>query len=489
MAVPWEDFFVEPSNIGGFDIGAAPDLAEWPFTTTDAAVFQGSSGESGTLTFNFDLSLAPGDKKGFVFWVGVHSQSATGYSIDEIRVYDGTTLLDTDATPELGPLASTSITNTSMRIYYFQIPDSYWSTDPEINDINIEIDITNLLAGNNSLTVSGVRLSKSPFTAAEEADPPATLSGNRFVCYRASDLYALGGEDDEEIIVWPDASGRGMHLLRVETTGTPANLHDNDGPYVDFPEGANGTAFIGAFGLPAVTGDHIHHARVMFYEGSVGGSESRTIYSQPRTTFMTVTGAPGDKNILALNQDTGADRWVLMSGDGSGGAHIHGGTITLDTWYRPTQWVQDSGNEHLWLGDDASPTIDAASGSNDLVAFGVGAREDFNSARYFEGRISELWFIDGAGFTEGNIDDGRDVWVAQDVVTFEQEGFRWRNDDGDEDAATWMALQDVDINTEVDTTVRLRIITNATGAADPSTGALTLQYKRSDEPSSEWRTI
>jgi hypothetical protein len=71
--------------------------------------------------------------------------------------------------------------------------------------------------------------------------------------------------------------------------------------------------------------------------------------------------------------------------------------------------VQDSGNEHLWFEDDASPDIDGVSGANNLLSVSVGNRE--SNDRPFQGRISELWIVDAAGLTETNIDDARDEWV------------------------------------------------------------------------------
>lgn len=89
--------------------------------------------------------------------------------------------------------------------------------------------------------------------------------------------------------------------------------------------------------------------------------------------------------------------------------------------------------------------------------------------------------LDNAGSTPPNLH------IEYVSSTLEQEGFRWRNDDGDEDGATWRAAQDTDITAAANTPLRLRVLTDASG--DPGSAAATLQYKRSDEPSSEWRTI
>jgi hypothetical protein len=46
--------------------------------------------------------------------------------------------------------------------------------------------------------------------------------------------------------------------------------------------------------------------------------------------------------------------------------------------------------------------------------------------------------------------------------TVEQEGFRFRNDDGTEATATWLAVQDTNIIQEKNTNVRLRVLLNST---------------------------
>jgi hypothetical protein len=47
--------------------------------------------------------------------------------------------------------------------------------------------------------------------------------------------------------------------------------------------------------------------------------------------------------------------------------------------------------------------------------------------------------------------------------SYEQEGYRWRNDDGSETAATWKASQDTNSTTAVNNNVRVRVLINRTG--------------------------
>lgn len=73
------------------------------------------------------------------------------------------------------------------------------------------------------------------------------------------------------------------------------------------------------------------------------------------------------------------------------------------------------------------------------------------------------------------------------LAVYDQEGFRFRDDDGSESGASW--LEDQDVNTEQPVTdiVRLRILIDVDD--DPPTQAARLQYKRDDEATSEWRDV
>lgn len=53
------------------------------------------------------------------------------------------------------------------------------------------------------------------------------------------------------------------------------------------------------------------------------------------------------------------------------------------------------------------------------------------------------------------------------AITIEQEGFRWRDDNGSETSASWLAAQDTNISRVKDTNTRLRVLLNASGNPDP----------------------
>lgn len=77
---------------------------------------------------------------------------------------------------------------------------------------------------------------------------------------------------------------------------------------------------------------------------------------------------------------------------------------------------------------------------------------------------------------ETNLLYGVKIWVQDLAATLEQEGYRWRNDDGNETTATWKAAQDTTITGATATNTRLRLIVNA--ANDPASQVFKVQYRK-----------
>jgi hypothetical protein len=71
--------------------------------------------------------------------------------------------------------------------------------------------------------------------------------------------------------------------------------------------------------------------------------------------------------------------------------------------------------------------------------------------------------------------DPAELTIVYTAAAIEQEGFRFRNDDGTEATATWKANQDTNINLAADTAVRIRMLLNATG--DPASIGAQLEYR------------
>ena len=76
-------------------------------------------------------------------------------------------------------------------------------------------------------------------------------------------------------------------------------------------------------------------------------------------------------------------------------------------------------------------------------------------------------------------DEAQLVLTSGTPATTEQEGFRFRNDDGSETTATWLANQDTNLTQPVSTNTRLRMLLNTT--ADVASTAWRLDYKKSSE--------
>lgn len=81
-------------------------------------------------------------------------------------------------------------------------------------------------------------------------------------------------------------------------------------------------------------------------------------------------------------------------------------------------------------------------------------------------------------------------WVVLAVgqVLTEQEGYRWRDDDDDENSAAWLAAQEVDITRAKSTNTRLRTVID-TVTEDPPTAQVAIQYRKVGDADTEWRDV
>ena len=85
-------------------------------------------------------------------------------------------------------------------------------------------------------------------------------------------------------------------------------------------------------------------------------------------------------------------------------------------------------------------------------------------------------------WADSNVADAQITdWAGGNLTsaTIEQEGFRWRDDNGSETAASWLAAQDSHISRIVGTNTRLRMLVNATN--DPASNQYQLEYKLSTD--------
>lgn len=92
----------------------------------------------------------------------------------------------------------------------------------------------------------------------------------------------------------------------------------------------------------------------------------------------------------------------------------------------------------------------------------------------------------------GNDTTGRlQLYVVQmpQSVVYEQEGYRWRDDDGSESAATWREAQDTTTTVNIGETVRLRVLSANTGNVTPPSATATLQWRRQGDADSFWEDV
>jgi len=79
--------------------------------------------------------------------------------------------------------------------------------------------------------------------------------------------------------------------------------------------------------------------------------------------------------------------------------------------------------------------------------------------------------------------------IEFDETVYEQEGYRFRADDGSESGASWLADQDTDTSRPIETTTRLRTIVDTTGGGGTNAEGLQLEYRKVGDADSEWRKI
>lgn len=393
MAFVWQNVLVAPTGSSGLDSGDHTSVDEDPpWSDSDLAVETVPSGTSETAIFSgFNLSNAGGENEGYQIWARMRTSSAT-FNV---------TITVKQAGVALSTLPTFSVSNTASRTFVIEIPDADMAGEGN-DDISLEFLLENT-GGNSTFSFSWVRVSKSPFTTAQKAVLPSTLTGQDFVVHRASDLGVLGAVNGESVILWPDASGKGRHSLLRAGSAT----YQSSGPEgVAFTSGR----LVGALGFDPTagaeilwSGNKIYHAKVFPESVAVDGA----VFSAPNVADFIGVVVPGHKHLLACDPDG----WTLMSGDGSPESHLVGGLVTVDQSIRITEWVQTSaGNEHMWENDDASPTVDGSSGDNPFGYWSIGDRE--SDDRPYIGRVEEMWFIEATGITEASIDTARDEWVA-----------------------------------------------------------------------------
>jgi hypothetical protein len=130
-----------------------------------------------------------------------------------------------------------------------------------------------------------------------------------------------------------------------------------------------------------------------------------------------------------------------------------------------------------------NPTVMGGFATNLRTTFGGVAGAD--ATKTPAGATGTSWPSSGVGS-----DDYAAMHIAFAIgaavsPTLEQEGFRFRNDDGSESTATWREVQDTNDNVARVTTIRLRMLINATN--DPNSQGYQIEARKAG--SLDWRKL
>jgi hypothetical protein len=193
----------------------------------------------------------------------------------------------------------------------------------------------------------------------------------------------------------------------------------------------------------------------------------------------TISANRADQTVawLGIDQDAVSGDPTLHSfvRQRNGSTRSVGNEITLDpdTWYEIVLKYDWSGTYPVieWFLDGVSQAsyTDTSAGSAlqpNRAEFGIVDNVNFEPGYY------TIW-MDDCGVYDS---------TASPTPTLEQEGFRFRDDDGSESGASWLADQDTNISRDKNLNTRLRVIVNAT--QDPASTQYQLEYKKSTD--SEW---
>jgi len=232
--------------------------------------------------------------------------------------------------------------------------------------------------------------------------------------------------------------------LSISSNAVTADGGFDDGWWSAASFNAGQEVFFTVTTIPNTSGSAYVFARLQS-PGTSGVDGYNLIVSRTGTSTWTWTINRVDNGTDTVLSGTGSTQ-ALANGDAIG-LRISGST--LGAWYRASggSWTE------LFTRTDSTYS------SGGYIGFGLGDS-----------------YAVGDDFGGGNINDA--------TATIEQEGFRWRNDDGSETGATWAANQDTNITADVSAARRLRLLLNATGA--PASSAFRLDHRPA---SGSWVTV
>jgi len=200
------------------------------------------------------------------------------------------------------------------------------------------------------------------------------------------------------------------------------------------------------------------------------------------------------------SSDTGANDFVVTYSGGiatqvcAAAFESFSGGTTVDA---PASSSGSSGNLTTTAISSATGDLVVASGGSDDTALGSdGSQTELQYVDDASGASVSLCSKAGAASVTLTWTGGSYAWAAGGLnvnvpagPTIEQEGFRFRNDDGTEATATGKANQDVNITLAADTAFRLRFLLKATGNPDSINAQAEARVKPSGGAFGAWEKI
>ena len=175
----------------------------------------------------------------------------------------------------------------------------------------------------------------------------------------------------------------------------------------------------------------------------------------------------------------GVYQYVVMTWDGGGDGKVR--LYRYAASGAPNSEVVSYGDQYT----DSGP-LDSTTDPIYLGSYGETVGENFrgliDEVRVSATARSDKWI---AAQYKSMSDTFNTYNAEENYQVLDQEGFRFRDDDYGEDAATWLASQDTNITRDKNLNTRLRVLVNATG--DPASTAYQLEFKKSTD--SVWNKV
>lgn len=262
-----------------------------------------------------------------------------------------------------------------------------------------------------------------------------------------------------------DVSGDGSITLNVTPSGSDTAIFVGAGNSSGSGGSLGSTTYAGAAmteAWDAIFASNLAHAG--YYKCPITGGAQNVI--------NTCTGpdehAVGAILLSGVHQSTPVGTPVASSGSSATPSNTVTGMVTGDL-------VLDS-----MYANGSSGT--AGANQTERCTEGVGGFTIFKMSTQagVDGGVMS-WTITSAAWGHGAVA----FLQAGGALALDQEGYRWRNDDGSETTATWKAAQDTAASIAPDETTRLRMLVNATN--DPASAQYKLQYRKVGDAS--WRDV